>query len=200
MPKNDEGEFELVLGNKQLLSVFFIVVVLLGVFFTMGYIVGRNTGSDSVQVARETGQPLVVESEPASRPAQQASPGAGSSTPSEPKPAAAKPVPAPAKVEQPPKPVERPKPAPPKAAAPSPGGVSTPAEGQMFLQVAATSMPEAEVLRDVLRKRGFSSQLAPVPGQDVIRVLVGPLDGSDDAAQTRGKLQDAGFKPFLRRY
>src|SRR5688500_14219124 len=43
MPTNEEGEFELVLGNKQLLSVFFIVVVLLGVFFTMGYIVGRNS-------------------------------------------------------------------------------------------------------------------------------------------------------------
>src|SRR3982074_2767227 len=44
MPKNEEGEFELILGNKQLLSVFFIVIILLGVFFTMGYIVGRNSG------------------------------------------------------------------------------------------------------------------------------------------------------------
>ena len=44
MPRNDEGEFELILGNKQLLSVFFIVIILLGVFFTMGYIVGRNSG------------------------------------------------------------------------------------------------------------------------------------------------------------
>ena len=43
MPKNEDGEFELILGNRQLLSVFFIVVVLLGVFFTMGYIVGRNS-------------------------------------------------------------------------------------------------------------------------------------------------------------
>src|SRR5205085_9775332 len=44
MPSNDDGEFELILGNKQLLSVFFIVIILLGVFFTMGYIVGRNSG------------------------------------------------------------------------------------------------------------------------------------------------------------
>src|ERR1700736_5146624 len=43
MPKNDEGEFELVLGNRQLLSGFFIVVVLFGLFFTMGYIVGRHS-------------------------------------------------------------------------------------------------------------------------------------------------------------
>src|ERR1051325_11644774 len=38
-----DGEHELVLGNKQLLSAFFLVVILMGVFFTMGYFVGRNT-------------------------------------------------------------------------------------------------------------------------------------------------------------
>jgi cell division septation protein DedD len=45
MALNDEGEFELVMGNRQLLSVFFILVVLMGVFFAMGYIVGRNNPS-----------------------------------------------------------------------------------------------------------------------------------------------------------
>src|SRR6185295_11947311 len=57
MPKNEEGEFELILGNRQLLSVFFVVVILLGVFFTMGYIVGRNStplGADAA-VAQKTG-------------------------------------------------------------------------------------------------------------------------------------------------
>ena len=49
MPKNEDGEFELILGNRQLLSVFFIVVVLLGVFFTMGYIVGRTCVGMDVQ-------------------------------------------------------------------------------------------------------------------------------------------------------
>ena len=43
MAKNEEGEFELILGNRQLISVFLIVVILLGVFFSMGYIVGRNS-------------------------------------------------------------------------------------------------------------------------------------------------------------
>ena len=43
MAKNEEGEFELVLGNRQLISVFLIVVILLAVFFSMGYIVGRNS-------------------------------------------------------------------------------------------------------------------------------------------------------------
>src|ERR1700710_1363059 len=38
-----DGEKELVLGNKQLISLFFVVVALCGVFFAMGYIIGRNT-------------------------------------------------------------------------------------------------------------------------------------------------------------
>src|SRR5947199_401912 len=43
MSKNDTGEFELVLGNKQLLSGFAVVMILLGVFLAMGYIIGRNS-------------------------------------------------------------------------------------------------------------------------------------------------------------
>ncbi len=75
-----------------------------------------------------------------------------------------------------------------------------PASGQVFLQVAATNSPEGAVLTDLLRKRGFRAQLAPVPGQDLVRVLVGPLADTQDIAQTRTKLQAAGFKPFTRKY
>ena len=60
MPQNEEGEFELVLGNKQLLTVFFIVVVLLGIFATMGYIVGRSTVPAPVE-AKATPSPLIVD-------------------------------------------------------------------------------------------------------------------------------------------
>ena len=65
MPQNEDGEFELILGNRQLLSVFFIVVILLGVFFTMGYIVGRNSGTVTAEVVANPNpdaRPQVVES------------------------------------------------------------------------------------------------------------------------------------------
>ena len=65
MPKTSDGELELVLGNKQLLSVFFVVVVLLGIFFAMGYIVGRNSAAGPAPPAT---QPSVVEREPAATP------------------------------------------------------------------------------------------------------------------------------------
>src|SRR5437879_4437037 len=54
MPRNEEGEFELVLGNRQLLSGFFIVVILFGVFFTMGYIVGRASSPATLTTASST--------------------------------------------------------------------------------------------------------------------------------------------------
>lgn len=58
--RSEDGEFELILGNRQLLSVFFIVVVLLGVFFTMGYIVGKNAVTGTELAARKT-EPIVVD-------------------------------------------------------------------------------------------------------------------------------------------
>jgi len=39
----ETGEFELVLGNGQLLSGLFIVVLLFAVFFALGYVVGQNS-------------------------------------------------------------------------------------------------------------------------------------------------------------
>src|SRR5438105_3908310 len=56
MARNDEGEFELVMGNRQLLSGFFIVVMLFGIFFTMGYIVGRNSSAAPSSAAAASSQ------------------------------------------------------------------------------------------------------------------------------------------------
>src|SRR5258707_15481792 len=53
MRNNETGEFELVVGNRQLLSGFFIVVLLFGVAFAMGYVVGQNSPR-SVRMASET--------------------------------------------------------------------------------------------------------------------------------------------------
>ena len=60
MGRNEYGEFELVLGNRQLVSVFLIVVILLGVFFSMGYIVGRNSSPTDVAKNATPGNPIVV--------------------------------------------------------------------------------------------------------------------------------------------
>src|SRR5947199_3785728 len=61
MRNNETGEFELVVGNRQLLSGFFIVVLLFAVAFAMGYVVGQNSPrSAKVADATATAPPPTV--------------------------------------------------------------------------------------------------------------------------------------------
>jgi hypothetical protein len=209
VPRNEDGELELILGNRQLLSVFFIMMILLGVFFTVGYIVGSNSGRvvavDTGPVRAES-KPMVVES---AAPKQ------------EPQIAVASPEPPPSKPvttapQQPPEPPAKSKTEPPaeRPAPPAARGEPAqqakaetakaepvrpeklggePAPGQIFLQLSATQRAEAEVMVDVLRKKGFKATTSPVPDKPgLFRVLVGPLaEGS--VGQTRAELQSAGF-------
>jgi len=207
MPRNDDGEFELVLGNRQLLSVFFIVVILLGVFFTMGWIVGRNSMPSSTEVARHTDGPTSIVVDPRGSPDQPstaAAPPRMEPAPQEtakPAPVVERPKPTahvePAKpeVEKP----ERTAPAPPSPSTPSP---STPPSGQ-YLQVSAVGKPEAELMVDVLNKKGFHALAMQVPNSALYRVLVGPLADASTISKTRTELQNAGLKGYdalVRKY
>ncbi len=185
MPKNDDGEFELILGNRQLLSVFFIVVILLGVFFTMGYIVGRNSGTLTADVAATPapdGKPQVVEP-----PAKIADPAPAPPPPTETAPQQPAKEPEPAIAPEP-----LPKPEKVKAE-PARSGANHPVAGQTYLQLAATSKHEADIMVDVLRKKSFKSMAAEIdekPG--TYRVLVGPITDTT-ANKMRADLQGAGF-------
>src|ERR1043165_10300486 len=55
MRNNETGEFELVVGNRQLLSGFFIVGLLFAVAFAMGYVVGQNSPRSSKLQAEAAG-------------------------------------------------------------------------------------------------------------------------------------------------
>lgn len=215
MARNEEGEFELVLGNKQLLSVFFILVVLLGVFFTMGYIVGRNNPSNeavNLAMARKpadgvagqpkevdaTGatvtQPRVVDS-PASSTPKAEPPKVAESKVEQPKPEPVKAEPAKA---EPPKP-EPAKKEPPKAPEPptaNSDGVVTKAPSGSYLQVAAIDLKSANIMVDSLRKRSFPALIMPGPADkpNIFRVLVGPMSSPEEVAKTRTRLDDIGMK------
>jgi len=216
LPKNDEGEFELILGNRQLISVFLIVVILLGVFFSMGYIVGRNSASAPVETARND--------RPAARSAdaqpETAAPTPDTSTPPEPAPDsktapnATAPVttqpeqPAPAPEKHAPAPKEtkeakpKPAPAPPPASAPAERASTNaqPPAGD-YWQVVATARPDAEIIAEAINKKGLHAILSPAPKDGVFRVLVGPLEDAPTQAKTRTALEAAGFKnPILRKY
>lgn len=203
MPRTDEGEFELVLGNRQLLSVFFIVVVLLGVFFVMGYILGKNANPSSlvdVASARKTDFPPAAEPLVVDKTGEKPSAAAPVVKQSSVEP----PVAAPVVKEQPKEPVrevvkETPKPTPPPVAAKSePAATASPVKGALYLQVAAVGKPEGEVVSKVLRAKGYRVTLAEVGDGKTHRVLVGPME-QGEMGKIRGELTTLGFSPFPRK-
>lgn len=229
MPKNEDGEFELVVGNKQLLSIVFILMVLFGVVFSMGYFLGRaNTGGEAAAASGTTAAAQGNRPEAMGAPVERSQPEADSSvrskvaTPdagtgatqpvstvpvaSESAPAETAPVrPAPeperTKAVAPPPP-ERPKPvAPPvKQAEPPQSESAEPAAGQTFLQVAAVKKAQAQLMVEVLKGKGFHALMAQVEGKDVYRTLVGPVKDAGDLARTKAALESAGLKPFVKKY
>jgi hypothetical protein len=206
VPKNEDGEFELILGNKQLLGMFFVVVVLLGVFFVMGYLVGRNSAPlanvETSSVRGGDGKPLVVES-----PVPKSTPAPDTATTPSPEPS----KPLETAVEKP----TEPKPEPPKLEPTKPSTSKSepaikreiakaekrstpvpsaaPAAGQLYLQLSATSKHDADGVVEVLRKNSFPAIDVEVPEKPgLFRVLVGPLAPAE-LNKTRTELQEKGF-------
>jgi cell division septation protein DedD len=198
MRNNETGEFELVVGNRQLLSAFFIVVLLFAVAFAMGYVVGQNSPhsakvqAESVQqlppsanAADARPQPAGPVPAPVSQlPAADATQDAGA-----PPDAAQQPTTQPARDSQPADP------APPPAPAPAAASVAAAPSGS-FWQVMAVAQTDADLIAKTLKDKGFPVVLSQGPN-NLIRVLVGPY--TDVAAMGKAKvnLENAGFlHPF----
>ena len=198
MRNNETGEFELVVGNHQLLSGFFIVVLLFAVAFAMGYVVGQNSPR-SAKVQAETTQSPVPASAADSRP-QPAGPVPASQSAAEPSstdPAAAA-APAPDGPPQPTTQAAREPQAPPAVSpvstAPPPSAASAPTGS--FWQVMAVATTDAELIAKTLRDKGFPVQLSQGPN-NLVRVLVGPYSDVQAMGKAKVDLESAGFlHPF----
>jgi len=185
--KNEDGEVELVLGNGQLLGVFFIVVILLALFFGMGYIMGRNSGPattvDVATVHKSDVKPLVVDS-----PVPKEQPTDTQPATTEPAPTTPSERPAEQGKQEKPKSIETKPEVAAKAVVPvdeAPSGV--------FLQIAAIPKQEAELEVEVLHKKNFNAIIMEVPEKPgSFRVLVGPI-GEGGVNKARDDLQNAGF-------
>src|SRR5690348_11062214 len=131
MRNNETGEFELVVGDRQLLSAFFIVVLLCAVAFAMGYVVGQNAPK-SGKVSAESTAPAQPTTSAESRPqplppapAPQTNPPAAADPPAPQGDVASSPQPTtqPAQASEPPKAVERQAPTAQPAPAASSSGI-----------------------------------------------------------------------------
>jgi cell division septation protein DedD len=202
MRNKETGEFELVVGNGQLVSGFFIVVLLFAVGVAMGYILGQNSEKavktqqgDAVPCVATDGrpqpaQPAQQQAAPQTPAATDARPQGGAEAPPQTTTQPAKePEPAPAKQE----PVKQ---EPVKPVAPSPAKSapdSAVAPSGFFWQVAATSNQEsARATLKVLRDKGFSAYLTPGPS-NLTRVLVGPYRDTPSKARAKSEIEGMGL-------
>lgn len=195
-----DNEKELILGNSQLISLFFVVVALCGVFFALGYMIGRNS-TKPVVAGVDTAVPgaasAAAPEEPPAEP-----PPVSSVSPAPPAPETSTPTPAPVETspaqpvavqpppvrEAPPKPV-----AVAKSAAP-PESADAPLEpGASWLQVAALRREDATKLVKTLREQDFPARLAESPKPEFFRVLVGPYHQTAQVADAKAKLKSLGF-------
>ena len=182
-----DGEKELVLGNKQLISLFFVVVALCGVFFAMGYMIGRNSsrmafagsGDAAAQTASPSGQRRQQEPEPPREtqpePAPEASASGASGAPA---------------VET--RPAQDTAPAPGvEAVTPAPAAIDP---GASYLQIAALQQRlDAENLIRTLREKDFPAIVAPNAKDGLFHVLVGPYHQTVQIAEAKERLKTLGF-------
>jgi len=195
MAKTD-GEYELVLGNRQLLSAFFIVVILFALFFTMGYIVGRNSAPASMAAA-----PPAATTANARPPATGVTP--PPATPPESEPASESPKPAETAAPADDRPLvpttHSVTPTPEKAAPRDTPAPVEPRPGQAFLQVVAVAQPQAGVVVETLKGKGFPARLMPGPNSTIFRVVVGPYADAAALGKAKADLENAGFHPIMRK-
>jgi cell division protein FtsN len=194
------GEKELVIGNKQLISLFFVVVALCGVFFALGYMVRGNSLKGSVSVAPAADTTVTTAPDTVKR--QQPEPPAetNESTPASPQPGAdtsaapieTRPVqdsgsPAGMTTNAVAKPESRP-------ASVEPAASLTAVEtGASYVQVGALARADAEATVRTLREQHLPALVAASSKEGLFRVLVGPYHLTSDVAEAKERLKTLGF-------
>ncbi len=193
MRNNETGEFELVVGNRQIMSGFFIVVLLFAVGVAMGYFLGQNTPR-SAKLASETS----AASAPATAVDARPQPAAPAQPPQTPPAETAQQQPPAEPAPQPSThPVREPGTAePPRAAAAPPAGSALPeAAPGTYWQVLAVGRNDADVVVRTLRNKGFPTALSPGT-KGLTRVLVGPFADRTELGRAKTDLEAAGFSGF----
>ena len=190
MRNTETGEFELVVGNRQLLSGFFIVVLLFAVAFAMGYVVGQNSprSAKGQQESAAAAPPVSLtpadsRPQPAPAPPPPAEAAPGQSTP-----AAGDPPPQTGTQPAQNDPAATSPPAPPAAVEAPPGS---------YWQVMAVPQADAEIVARSLKEKGFPASLSQGPN-NLMRVLVGPYSDTQSMGKAKTELENAGFRPIRK--
>ncbi len=208
---------ERILESRHLVSLFLGVVLLCGVFFTLGYVMGHNQYGGPVHAAESldnSDQPSHPTPKPKAATATAATPAPANNewdfyakksnddqVDSVPKPAAA-PAAAPSvsaahpSSSAPPSPVAAARTVPPSARFQAPKLN----KGAVVLQVAAvTHESDAMAMADVLQQKHFPSFVVTPTTDNFYRVQVGPYPDEHAAEEGKAALDHAGFIAIVKR-
>lgn len=202
---------EITLGTGKMLGVFFALVALCGVFFGLGYSLGRSgrnllADSDQPQNPSPALRPSAMKST-TSAPAQtgegltfykaveQKDPNAQLPTDATKEPAKDAPKET-AKEVVTPDPTDTDSKSQP--AAPDPATAL--ASSSYFVQVAAVSkQDDAQALVDALKKKQYAAFTASSSTDKLFHVQIGPFNDVKEAEGTRAKLISDGYNPILKK-
>jgi DedD protein len=199
---------EITLGTGKLLALFFGLVVICAVFFSLGYTLGRKSEPELTRVAAAAPQSAAKDLKTNAPAAQAAQPMTFYKS-VEQKDANAQLTPAStdtatdATANAPPPSADSSASAasaPPPEAATPPDPMAIPASAY-FVQVAAvTKQEDAEALVDALKKKQYAAFVAVnSPSERLFRVQVGPFADIKDAEGTRSRLINDGYNPILKK-
>jgi cell division septation protein DedD len=218
------GAGERVLESRHVIGLFLLMLVFSGVFFALGYVMGRNQYDGQVRAANNGmgGAEPVLSAKPDVAPKKTVTP-AKDSTDSDPAtsttsdstwnfydkeksskvPPHLEPVPKTSPTPPPSKQVNA------RSSAPPPVAPRTPVErstantplipsGAIVLQVAALAkQDDALALAGSLQKKHFSAYVQPPHKDKYYRVQVGPFKDQKSADAAKKGLESAGFKAFV---
>ncbi len=205
---DSSSDTEITLGTGKLLALFFGLVVICAVFFSLGYTLGRKSEPELTQASAAAPQPAAKDlrmNVPAAQPAPpmtfyksveqkdanaQLTPASADTATNR---AANAPAPAADSAAS-----AASAPAPETANPPDPMAIPASA---YFVQVAAvTKQEDAEALVDALKQKQYAAFVAVnSPGERLFRVQVGPFADIKDAEGTRSRLINDGYNPILKK-
>jgi DedD protein len=185
--RSEGDDTEITLGTGKLLGIFFGLVVICSLFFTLGYLLGRSTAAgDKTEIVgtapaagSAAGKPSAVNRSAGQQPTP--APAATSSGPS-----------------IPPLPSTSPSVLP--VASASPADIKPATGGSITVQVAAVSKKEdADNLVTALSKKQYPVFVSTAPGDSLFHVQVGPFSDPKDAETMRAKLAGEGYEAIVKR-
>ena len=183
---------EFTLSTSKLLGIFFALVILCGVFFTMGYLLGKSTSAG--------GRTEIVATVPSGSSASE--PSGANKTPEATQPTSPDASPAGKNSDQPTgqSAAKTPDQSKDQANSQSAGDdAKNGAPGSFMVQVAAVSKQEdAEILVASLQKKQYPVFIANSPGDPLFHVQVGPFSDRKDADAMRTRLAGDGYNAIVK--